>query len=84
MVASNLSDTPAGEAAAAIQAPSHVLTAARAAAKAGLRQSAPNGSYFDYTGKRVAPYLPDNVQSVTDDLIRASDELLMRGSGDPA
>jgi NAD(P)-dependent dehydrogenase (short-subunit alcohol dehydrogenase family) len=39
---------------------------------------AENGGYFDFTGKPIAPYLPDNVQSVTDDLIRTSDELIMR------
>jgi NAD(P)-dependent dehydrogenase (short-subunit alcohol dehydrogenase family) len=38
-----------------------------------------NGSYFEYTGKVIAPYLPDNVQSVIDDLVRTSDELLARG-----
>jgi len=38
----------------------------------------PNGSYFDYTGRRIAPYIPDNVQSVIDELIRTSEELLTR------
>ena len=38
----------------------------------------PNGSYFDHTGQRIAPYIPDNVQSVIDELIRTSDELLAR------
>jgi len=38
-----------------------------------------NGSYFEYTGRVIAPYLPDNVQSVIDDLVRTSDELLARG-----
>ncbi|HWX81053.1 MAG TPA: SDR family NAD(P)-dependent oxidoreductase [Steroidobacteraceae bacterium] len=37
-----------------------------------------NGGYFDFTGKAIIPYLPDNVQSVIDDLIRTSDELVMR------
>jgi len=40
-----------------------------------------NGGYFDYTGRLLAPYLPGNVQSVTDDLIRTSDELLTRDLG---
>jgi len=38
-----------------------------------------NGSYFEYTGKAIAPYLPDNVQSVIDDLVQTSDSLLMHG-----
>ncbi len=38
-----------------------------------------NGSYFEYTGKVLTPYLPENVQSVIDDLLRTSDELLVRG-----
>lgn len=38
-----------------------------------------NGSYFEYTGKVLTPYLPENVQSVIDDLVRTSDELLVRG-----
>jgi NAD(P)-dependent dehydrogenase (short-subunit alcohol dehydrogenase family) len=37
-----------------------------------------NGSYFEYTGKVIAAYLPDNVQSLIDDLLQTSDELLVR------
>ncbi len=38
-----------------------------------------NSSYFEFTGKVIAPYLPDNVQSVIDDLVQTSDALLVRG-----
>jgi NAD(P)-dependent dehydrogenase (short-subunit alcohol dehydrogenase family) len=38
-----------------------------------------NGSYFEFAGKVIAPYLPDNVQSVIDDLVQTSDSLLARG-----
>ncbi len=38
-----------------------------------------NGSYFEYTGKLIAPYLPDNAQAVIDDLLQTSDSLLVCG-----
>jgi NAD(P)-dependent dehydrogenase (short-subunit alcohol dehydrogenase family) len=37
-----------------------------------------NGSYFFFTGKVIAPYIPDNEQAVIKDLIGASEEWLTR------